>query len=101
VQHDAYAEEQRGLDESVAATYSALPAKPRGVSSPNPARNIPAWLIVENASSPDLEPGGGLVAGDLRGQRGEGGGARTRQQLVGLQRVVDRLPLAVGGKRFA
>jgi len=42
VQHDAYAEEQRGLDESVAATYSALPAKPRGVSSPNPARNIPA-----------------------------------------------------------
>ena len=33
------------------ATYSAVPARPSGVSSANPARNIPAWLIVENASS--------------------------------------------------
>ena len=30
---------------------SASPARPSGVSSANPARNMPEWLIVENASS--------------------------------------------------
>ena len=41
--------------------------------------------------APDLGSGRGLVAGDLGGQRGEGGGACPRQQLVGRQEV-DRDP---------
>lgn len=33
------------------STYTAVPARPAGLSSPTPMRNSPTWLIVENANS--------------------------------------------------
>ena len=39
------------LTQACPATATASPASPSGVSNANPARNIPEWLTVENASS--------------------------------------------------